>query len=619
MSAPTLEKHENQHIDRIEGFTHPAESETQDSVITWRSWAYAAIGCLFYFTISWHLATTSIFRSSMGAALGNSAQSIWLINIVSTFQACVGPPLMYASDLFDRRWILVVVSFIAVVGSIIASRATSFGMGLAGQGIVSIGMSAVGAGYAIPAEVFPRQHRGKVQGATNFAASLGGGLGVITAARLVADKPLDGWRTCFYIAIGLFSMMFLLLLVVYRPPPRPTEERSLPFGKKLARLDWIGYVLVIASLCLFLVGCTQGSTDGWKASKTLGPLVSGIALMIVFGVYEWKGTDVGLFHHAMFSHRNFPLALVAAFVEGTIFFSLLAFLPVAAADLWAPQDAFKANIYLAPFYLTSIPLFFINGWYADRFKEFRIPLVLGYLLYLASCIGLALSDRNDSALGCEYLLLSFSASLAAIWKSLTLFWFNVGITGAMSSLAGIGFAAPIALLFAVAQLAVPGKFIGSASALMVAARAVGGAVGVAVYSAVLGDKLSVAIPARITAGAFKGGLSPAQAPTVLPQLIPLIASQNAAVIAKAFMIPGIQPSVVLGAIEGVQSALAYGLSFVWYIAVAFSALGIITVLTFTSSKDQMTSKVDAPAERAPAAAYSSADGDIKSQQSSQVV
>ncbi|SCZ98974.1 BZ3500_MvSof-1268-A1-R1_Chr3-1g05742 [Microbotryum saponariae] len=586
MSAPTLEKHEDQHIDRIEGFIHPAESETQDTLITWRSWAYAAIGCLFYFSISWHLATTSIFRSSMGAALGNSAQSIWLINIVSTFQACVGPPLMYASDLFDRRWILVVVSFIAVVGSVVASRATSFGMGLVGQGIVSIGMSAVGAGYAIPAEVFPRQHRGKVQGATNFAASLGGGLGVITSARLVANSPLNGWRTCFYIAIGLFSMMFLLLLIVYRPPPRPTEERSLPFGQKLARLDWIGYVLVIASLCLFLVGCTQGGTDGWKAGKTLGPLVSGIALMVVFGVYEWKGTEVGLFHHAMFCHRNFPLALMAAFVEGTIFFSILAFLPVAAAGLWAPQDAFKANIYLAPFYLTSVPLFFVNGWYVDRFKEFRLPLVIGYLLYLGACIGLALSDRNDNAIG----------------------W-------AMSSLAGIGFAAPIALLFAVAQLAVPGKFIGSASALMVAARAVGGAVGVAVYSAVLGDKLSVAIPARITAGAFKGGLSPAQASTVLPELIPLIASQNPAIIAKAFMIPDIQPGIVLGAIEGVQSALAYGLSFVWYIAVAFSALGIITVLTFASSKDQMTSKVDAPAQRASAAVYS----DSKSQQSSQVV
>ena len=134
-----------------------------------------------------------------------------------------------------------------------------------------------------------------------------------------------------------------------------------------------------------------------------------------------------------------------------------------------------------------------------------------------------------------------------------------GAAWAYICLCGVGFSAPIALLVAVGQLATPGSYIGSASALLVSMRAVGAAVALSIYGAVLSQKLAHDIPAGITAGAFKGGLQPQQAATILPQLIPAIASQNAATIASAFRIPGITPQIVIESIHGMQDGFAHGM------------------------------------------------------------
>ena len=136
-----------------------------------------------------------------------------------------------------------------------------------------------------------------------------------------------------YVSLGLFAVTFIALSGLYFPPPRHTPQAQLPVREKLASLDYPGYFLLVASLCLFLTGTTYGGIIGWRDAQTLGPLCVGIAIGIAFAIYEWKGTQTGLLHHDMFRHRNFPVALFAMACEGLVFFAILAFVPVAAAAL----------------------------------------------------------------------------------------------------------------------------------------------------------------------------------------------------------------------------------------------------------------------------------------------
>ena len=124
-----------------------------EAPVTLRSWLYALLGCFLYFVISFDLAATSQWRTAQGAFFGRSSDSIWLLNCVSIAQAALGPVIMSISDIVGRRWVLIVVAAISVVGSALSASATSFDMALAGQTLASVGLATVGAGYAIPSEV----------------------------------------------------------------------------------------------------------------------------------------------------------------------------------------------------------------------------------------------------------------------------------------------------------------------------------------------------------------------------------------------------------------------------------------------------------------------------------
>lgn len=95
---------------------------------------------------------------------------------------------------------------------------------------------------------------------------------------------------------------------------------------------------------------------------------------------------------------------------------------------------------------------------------------------------------------------------------------TIGSSGGKTSigallLCGVGFATPLALLFAVAQLATPHHLLGLATGQLVAARAIGQAVGVNVLLAVFQVKVATMLPAEVSAAALKAGLSA----TSLPQ------------------------------------------------------------------------------------------------------
>lgn len=81
-------------------------ADNEDEVVTFRSWLYAALGCYLYFCISYSLAALFQWRTAQGAFVDPTKNSIWLINVISLFQACLGPLLMGYSDLFERRYLL---------------------------------------------------------------------------------------------------------------------------------------------------------------------------------------------------------------------------------------------------------------------------------------------------------------------------------------------------------------------------------------------------------------------------------------------------------------------------------------------------------------------------------
>jgi hypothetical protein len=134
--------------------------------------------------------------------------------------------------------------------------------------------------------------------------------------------------------MGLWGATAIGILVGYRPPKRHTRLDHLSFWQKLGQLDLPGCGLLTTGLTLFLTGLNLGGgLFSWTNARVLATLITGIIILLSFGVYEWKGTKTGILHHDLFrggkeAGRTFAICVCLIFIEGIILFSYIIFYPV---------------------------------------------------------------------------------------------------------------------------------------------------------------------------------------------------------------------------------------------------------------------------------------------------
>jgi hypothetical protein len=134
--------------------------------------------------------------------------------------------------------------------------------------------------------------------------------------------------------MSLWGFTAVCILIGYRPPKRHTRLDHLSLGQKLTRLDLPGVGLFTVGLTLFLVALNLGGgIYTWTAAPVLVTLIIGLVVLVLFGLYEWKGTEAGILNHELFRGgkemgRTFTLCVVLIFIEGILLFSYVLFYPV---------------------------------------------------------------------------------------------------------------------------------------------------------------------------------------------------------------------------------------------------------------------------------------------------
>jgi len=168
------------------------------------------------------------------------------------------------------------------------------------------------AALAIVVDAFPVDERGRA-----LAAFFG------IAGGLTAVGPLAGgflieisWRTIFWINVPV-AIIAILLTLRADPSndPRP------------AKLDYRGAALAAIGLGLLVLGLQQASDWGWDSPVTIGSIVAGLAILVLFVRTELR-TDppliqVRIFKNSAFAADNLVLLLISiAFVPMFLFASM---------------------------------------------------------------------------------------------------------------------------------------------------------------------------------------------------------------------------------------------------------------------------------------------------------
>lgn len=185
--------------------------------------------------------------------LGPSNTYVW---IATGYTLAAGvSALVYGrlSDVFGRRWFFIGGNALALLGSI---------LGAVAQNIVTLVFAQVFIGLALPsqlsfsialAELIPNKWRGYNNAVLFFMAVPFSTFGPIIARNFIANTSA-GWRWSYYVNLILTGLAISLAFIFYHPPIFEQLHTRASKRQVLKHLDYLGLLLFVAGLVLFLLG-----------------------------------------------------------------------------------------------------------------------------------------------------------------------------------------------------------------------------------------------------------------------------------------------------------------------------------------------------------------------------
>lgn len=233
---------------------------------------------------------------------------------------------------------------------------------------------------AVASEILPRKFRPAAQGGLNAAGASGGIVGLLAGSALTSDS-LYGWRNYWHIVAALLGASSIIMAILYNPPPRPLQ-RSLSLKEKLARLDWIAYVLLAVGLVLFTMGLSWGNNPySWSDARVLAPLLVGFCFFVGLIIHQTFFKKDGLFHHDLFKKdRNFAVALGCFFADGMIFFAANNYFAFEVSVLYETNSMLVGLHFCIAFFAAiaaSASVVLISSFT----KSIREPIVVSFIMF----------------------------------------------------------------------------------------------------------------------------------------------------------------------------------------------------------------------------------------------
>ncbi|MEU9886720.1 MFS transporter [Sphaerisporangium sp. NPDC051011] len=197
----------------------------------------------------------------------NPAQAGLLSTTLMLTASVTIPIIAKLADAHGGRRTLLALTWCVVGGGAVSAFAGSLPTMLFGQFLQGLGAGILPVAFVVLRELFPERMSVSVGVVIGFF-TVGGGVGVLTAGPL-ADALSRRW---------MFLLPTLIVMVVgvvahFALPHRTVHTRQ------AARLDWLGGILLAATLATLMLNLSWIPQNGWLSFNTLALLI----LTIVFG------------------------------------------------------------------------------------------------------------------------------------------------------------------------------------------------------------------------------------------------------------------------------------------------------------------------------------------------
>ena len=358
-------------------------------------------------------------------------------------------------DLFGRRVMFVVGVIIFALASVCCGAASNIHQLIIARSVQGVGAALLVPGsLAIISSSFDETSRGQAIGTWSGFTAITAAIGPVLGGWLVEHAS---WRWAFFINLPLAAAVIAISL--WRIP----ESRS----ATVARVDWLGAVVVTLGLGGLVNGFIESVNLGWRHPLVFGSLIVGFGCLIVFVFVEasgaWPMVPLTLFASRSFTGSN--LLTLFLYAAMGIFFFLF---PLNLIQVQA-YSATAAGAATLPLILL---IFLLSRWSGGLVARYgpRLPLIIGPLTAAFGFVLFAVPS-----VGCSY------------WKA---FFAAVVVLG-------FGMAITVAPLTTVVMNSVDQDRTGAASGINNAVARVAGVLAIAVLGIVMVNAFSARLDSKL--------------------------------------------------------------------------------------------------------------------------
>ncbi|KAK4163958.1 putative MFS-type transporter YusP [Cladorrhinum sp. PSN259] len=343
-----------------------------------RFWLVFAGLCLAGFLAA--MDSTIIFTAlpTIASDLGGQADYVWLGNAYVFASTAIQPLYGQLSNIFGRRYPMIISVLFFLLGSGIAGAAKSSAMFIAGRLVQGLG----GGGTImlidlIVCDLLPLRERSQYLGAVLGACAVATLIGPVVGGALVSRAS---WRWAFWINLPI-SGLTLAVIVVFL---RVSWTQSPSWMHALARIDYLGNTIFVGSITSILIGLVQaGVVHPWGAWQTIVPLVVGFVGWGVFFVQQAYCAEPTM-PLRLFAHRTSASVSLQNFVVSMLLQWCVYVLPLYfQSQLGA--SALKSGLWILPINAFMIPSGAVAGAILTKLGKYKPLHWIGFGVLAISC------------------------------------------------------------------------------------------------------------------------------------------------------------------------------------------------------------------------------------------
>ena len=386
----------------------------------------------------------------------------WVVTAYLLTSTASTPLYGKMSDIYGRRPMFQIAIVTFLVGSLLAGASQNMNQLIATRALQGLGAGGLMAlAFVIIGDIVPPRERGRYQGYFGAVWGLSSVAGPLLGGFFSDHAQIlgvTGWRWIFYINLP-FGIAALLIT---------SAVLHIPKVKRAHTIDYLGALLMVVSVCLVLLSVSiYGPQYGWSDSRTIGYLVTGLVLVVLFLYWETKAKEPILPLH-LFKNHTFSLTSTLGAVIGAGMFGAIVMLPL-YLQVVKGDSATSAGLKLIPFMIGIVSMSIVSGKLISKHGHYkRYPI-----------IGLALMTIG-------ILALSTLTETTPFWR-LSIFAVLIG--------AGLGFSMQTIVI--ALQNSVEFKDMGVATSANTFFRSIGATIGVALFGTVYASRLTHNLPVEI--------------------------------------------------------------------------------------------------------------------------